>query len=265
MDYQAINIDKIIDNEFIQLLLKNDVVIYGKFIRDIIIDNKSLEDYSKDYFNVINCYSKYVYMDIIERDIYKYLTGKVSIEQAGIKHNNIITYEITVEGNKFILDMIYIRSLNGYSVQSFENDLNCSIDIDSLCLKRTGLNCLDIFGNLPFPFITVINNIKNKNFTFKSRDIILNSGDQIYIKSLLKEGYKNNNSRLYDVVESDKLSCSICYDDSDSSKKYTKLSCGHIYHTECIKEGISTYFSEQTAEYYKCPYCSQKYFHTEIL
>ena len=261
----SIQIDNMEDNAFLKTLLKNDVVIYGKFIRDVIINNMSMEKYSKNYYNVINCYAKYIYMDVIERDIYEYLTGKVNVEQTGLKHNNIITYEICIDGNNFILDMIYVRAIYSYNIQSFENDLNCNIDIDSLCLKRSGLNCLEIFGNLPFPFASVIKNIKNRSFTFKSKDVVLNSGDKLYIDKLIKEGYKNNNSKLYILDNNENNTCSICYDNEDENKKFIKLDCGHIYHESCIKEGINTFFNDQTNEYYKCPYCSRRYFHTEII
>ena len=64
MENMSIQIDNILDNAFLKTLLKNDVVIYGKFIRDVIINNMSMEKYSKNYYNVINCYAKYIYMDV---------------------------------------------------------------------------------------------------------------------------------------------------------------------------------------------------------
>lgn len=265
MEEISTRVADILNNKFITDLLKNDVVFYGRFIREILINNKSLEDYSKDTYNIINCYAKYLYSDIIERDIYPYLTGRVNIEQTGLKKNHIVAYEIAINDKKFVLDIVYIKTLYSYSIQSFESDLNCNIDIDSLCLRRTGLSCLDIFGNLPFPFGLVLNNINKKCFSFKSRELILNSTDNLYISELIKEGYTNNNSKLCDINEDDAPMCSICYDNESSTKKYTKLACGHIYHKCCLSEAIKEFFSDQAEEYYQCPYCSKRYCQIEII
>ena len=85
MENISIKLNSILDNEFIKRLLKNDVVIYGRFIREILIKGVTMEEYSKSNHNVISCYSKYLYTDIIERDIYPYLQGNIEIKQVGPK------------------------------------------------------------------------------------------------------------------------------------------------------------------------------------
>ena len=249
------------------MLLKNDVVIYGKFLRQHFFENISLEEFSKQESNKINCYTKYLYMDLFERDLYPYLFGRTLIEQTGIKKNIIITYEVHVDDLVFKLDMTYVKALNSYYLFSFENDIDCIIDIDSLCLKRTGISCLEIFGNIPIPFFTVVKNIKDKAFSFRALDLILSKPDLQYIRDLISKGYKNINSKLYEIEEGDKNGCSICYESEESEKsdKYLKLGCGHIYHRDCIRECIKNFYLEPTSEYFKCPYCSTLFYHIEIL
>ena len=59
----------IYEHPILSTLIKNDVTIYGKFIRSIIFENKSISDYFLDESSVINCYAKLVFKDIIERDL----------------------------------------------------------------------------------------------------------------------------------------------------------------------------------------------------
>ena len=58
METTSINLTEIFENKFIGSLLKNDCVIYGGFIREVVIEGKSLEDYSKQQFTY-SSYSKY--------------------------------------------------------------------------------------------------------------------------------------------------------------------------------------------------------------
>ena len=223
MEYNSIRLKEIFENEFIKTLLKNDVVIYGRFVREVLIKGKSIKEYSEGSDNIITCYSKYILTDVIERDIYKYLCGTINVKQMGTKQNNIITYDINVDGSRIVLDMTYIRAIYGLNIQTFENDLTCIIDIDSLCLRRTGITCLEIFGNVPVPIHTIISNINNKTFCFRSPDLIVNYEDCKYIKSLKEDGYKNLNSRMYGLDETDEPECNICYDTEDKDKeKYRK-------------------------------------------
>ena len=53
MDTFNIDFDKIINNQFFEKLLKNDVGIYGKFIRNILTENKSLKDMQNSTINAL--------------------------------------------------------------------------------------------------------------------------------------------------------------------------------------------------------------------
>ena len=80
---------------------------------------------------------------------------------------------------------------------------------------------------------------------------------------LIKDGYKNNNRKMANIEKTDDLSCSICYDSIENG--FVRLDCGHFYHDSCIREAINTFFAEQSSDYFKCPYCSRRYFHTEVI
>lgn len=266
MEEVSIKLLEIFDNDLIKALLKNDCVIYGSFVRDVIVQGISLKEYSKKKYNVISCYSRYILSDIIERDIYLYTHLKTGVIETKQSKNTIITYEIEIDNNKFILEILYIRAIYGTNIYNFENDLNCIIDIDSLSLRRCGLYCLEIFYNSPFLFSDVIKNIKNKTFEFKTPLTLLSYEDIKYVQSLKNEGYKNRNNKLKTPNNVDILECSICYDNTDKNiNNYSILECGHVYHVKCINEAIKTYFNNFTSEYYSCPYCSSKLLHTEIL
>ena len=66
-------INSLYSHEIISNLIKNEVTIYGKFLRKILFDNCSIDDYFKDDNNKINGYTRLVFRDIIERDLDKYL------------------------------------------------------------------------------------------------------------------------------------------------------------------------------------------------
>ena len=125
-----------------------------------------------------------------------------------------------------------------------------------------------MFYNTPFLFLDVVKNIKNKEFEFKNLAASFSFDEIKYIQKLINSGYKNKNNNIIKPAIKDNLQCSICYDNDEPEKNidnYTKLMCGHIYHSKCIKEAIDTYFSELSSDFYKCPYCSTKFLHTEIL
>ncbi|KAH9126547.1 hypothetical protein AeMF1_003033 [Aphanomyces euteiches] len=47
--------------------------------------------------------------------------------------------------------------------------------------------------------------------------------------------------------QSDDCACSLCQDDSHASSSWTRLSCGHVFHDECILEALNKSVS--------CPQC----------
>ena len=78
----------------------------------------------------------------------------------------------------------------------------------------------DNISNTYLKLIKKVNtiNINNKTFCFRSPDLIVNYEDCKYIKSLIEDGYKNLNSRMYELDESDEPECNICYDTEDKNK-----------------------------------------------
>ena len=174
MDTFNIDFDKIINNQFFEKLLKNDVGIYGKFIRNILTENKSLKDMQN---STINAYAKLIYKDIIERDLFGYIRKRTEIMSPVESSSSIIViYEIDIKNIKFNLEIIYVRAIIEFKPIYFEAELQCIIDIDSLVITREGLTCIDLFGN-PYIFSSILNNIKEKKFRFKNGIIIISEND----------------------------------------------------------------------------------------
>ena len=71
-----------------------------------------------------------------------------------------------------------------------------------------------------------------------------------------KESNKNISSILdgietvnFNIYNSDIYQCGICMDNFQNEEKIKKLSCGHIYHNECLNQWIQSNN--------KCPFCEE--------
>lgn len=261
MDSGFINFSSITNNDFFKKLFKNDVEIYGPFVRKILIDSEELKTLKNQ---TIHCYAKFLYKDIIERDLFDYIKSFKIYQGSEVTNSVIMNYLIEIDDMSFNLEIIYIRSIVDYEPEFFESDLQSILDIDCLVMNRKGLKCIELFGSNPYIFGDIIENIKNKRFNIKQSINRLTASDKIYIKMLKDKGYVNKNTCLGKITKDDKHECSICYDTTDKSE-YTKLKCGHIYHTKCIEEAIKIYFNSPEKASYKCPYCSKEYLETELV
>ena len=126
-------LNNIYENPILSTLIKNDVTIYGKFIRSIVFENKSISNYLLDE-SVINCYTKLVFKDIIERDINKYLIKIHRLSNSTFLSTRceFVTYILEYNGSKLILDFSYIKSPISYYLVSFKAELVVHLDIDCL-------------------------------------------------------------------------------------------------------------------------------------
>jgi hypothetical protein len=266
MDKSAILLSPIEIQPIFEKLFKNDVVIYGRFVRQILIEGTTLPEFSNDKLNTIHCYAKSIYRDIIERDLYVYICDTILYTNKTGSGNVTVTYSITIDECPFMLEILYLRSIIDYSPRFYENELQCIIDIDGLCIDRTGIRSMELFQNTPYLFSYVLNNIRTKMFNFKPSLLRLTKLEKKYIQSLLNNGYVNLNSKITEEYrgKTDILDvCSICYE--SDNKSYIKLECNHIYHKECLRVSIDLFYTDTSKSYFKCPYCSAEYTETELM
>jgi hypothetical protein len=257
----SINFDEIINHIIFEKLLKNDVGLYGRFIRNILLEDKLLKNIP---YKTIHGYAKLIYRDIIERDLYEYIKSTEIFDPPQTLSNMIVTYKIDIDGKLFYLEIIYVRSIIEFQPEYFDNNLQCIIDIDSLVLTRNGISNIEIFGNSPYIFGITLSHIKNKKFKFKAGIYRLSSEEKKYLTFLKENGYVNINTKIEDIKPDKCNKCSICYDDNDTTS-YIKLKCNHIYHKDCLDESVKLFFSKPDNIHFKCPYCAEKYLETELL
>lgn len=244
-------------------LFKNDVVVYGKFVREILVEGYTLDEFSKNRNRTIHCYAKLIYKDIIERDLYSYIVDSIEYDTKNISNNVTVTYSIKIGNCSFLLEILYVRTIIEFTPKLFENELQCIIDIDALSIDRTGVKCMELFNNTPYLFSEILNNINLKRFNFKPTIIRLSVSERSYVENLLTLGYININSKI-EKVDTDAIKeCTICYE--SDNKEFVKLKCGHCYHKECLQESIELFYSNPKKIYYKCPYCSYEYTETDLI
>lgn len=263
MEGQSIFFEIIEKYDIFEKLLKNEVTIYGSFVRRVLIEKQSIKELANSKYPSIHCYAKAGFKDIIERDLYDYIIDKVVYNHRLSSGNTVIAYFIKFENFTFTLEILYIRSLMEFKPIYFENDLQCIINIDALSITRLGISALDIFKNSPFLFKEIIRDIRNKQFFFKSSIARLSDLDKHYITYLLSSGYKNLQCKIKDYTNISNNICSICYE--NDNEPHIQLSCGHIYHKCCIRESINIVFNDKDKAFYLCPYCSHQYTESELL
>jgi hypothetical protein len=264
MSYQ-LKLETIFDEPFFTNLLKNDVVIFGQAVRELVINGLNLKEFSEKEYNVINAYAKAIFIDIIERDLYKYISRRTIISPGSSNKNTIISYDIEIGKHSFILDIIYVKTILSLNILNFQKDLNCLINIDCLSIKRTGIYILDILDNIPFVFKDLVKEIKKKKFNFIEPLRTLGELNFKYIKEMQKNGYRNLDNVISNFDATDTCECNICYD-KDEKMEFVQFPCKHIYHKKCIESAIKVFFSEKKFKrYFKCPYCNTEYSHKEII
>ena len=246
------------NNYIIYSLLKNDAIIYGKFVRNILIEEISLTQFlSNSPDNIITCYASSTYKNIITRDLDKYTVGIFDTESI---HNNLIIYTINHKDTFFFIHIIYINSFLFNNLEMRLSKLNISLDIDCLYLDRTNIGLLtNIYDNAAIPISNIINNIKNKHFK------IINKIDKLsydYINTLKNESWINIDNHLTfynDFTDQEKSKiinekCALCYDKFNIF--IYKLPCGHHFHIDCLNSYVSNNLG---SDHILCPYCTRRY------
>ena len=270
-----IDINILYDNKIVNILLKNDCVIYGEFIRNFIIDNTLLKN---NCDVIIHCYSKYLYKNILERDLHKYnlqvKSGRENmVYDLSVFSTERFQYILNYNGKKYILKICYFKK----SIDNYNNsDLNILVDVDCLKLDRNLLGFIklkELYNTEPIPLKKIFNNISNKIYTISINKEFLKKTEYLYLVSLANSNWKcslNNTTNISDLNENNQTSllndkCSLC--NNKHNKTTIKLICNHYYHRECLLNYISYYLdnSIHLNDIFKCPYCTKNIEFLDIL
>ena len=115
------------NSEVCQSLFNLDFTIYGRFIR------QAMTNTVPENLRVINCYGKISLRSILEKTISKFTISHSVLTPLSLSYirNTIVNYTVELDGNKYLLDIIYINDLQIYNFIYFEKDLSCIINVDS--------------------------------------------------------------------------------------------------------------------------------------
>lgn len=237
-------------------LFNLEFIIYGKFIRQI------LSNQFDDESNIINLYGKLSYKEIVEKLLNEHIFKKTIISPITNIFNKYVigNYYIKLDGKTYILDILFVNDLHIENLIYFKKELCCPINIDGLYLSDSGLGVLNHIKDRNTIF-SILEDIKYKRFKVIEILTVLSYKDIVYIQKLVDLGYRNMNRAFKRYINN--YECKICYEDED--KHYSELSCGHIFHTKCLKESVNEVINNDITGLFKCPYCQTKYINYEVI
>lgn len=252
----------ILDHKLFQMILKNDFVIYGSILTNILSGKKTLEDYRDNHVfnNSISIYGKFSYREILERDIREFIIKPILLGNELYSKTVLVSYTLLIDDIEFILDVLYIKNDVIDSCINFYNELLITVTLDKLILNRKGLNVIDNKIGTPNPFLEILREIKNKEFRVIVKLNPFTKKQCKYLKYLRKLGYKNKDSIIRPYYKKDKK-CNICYD--TEYRQFSILECNHVFHKKCLEKAIDESLKESHT--FNCPYCNKKYLNFEVL
>ena len=271
-------VESIYTHPIFSSLLKNDVSIYGSFIREVLYENVNIDDFFTFSFKPINCYALLTYKSIIERDLYDYIIDIVPVLLSSTDINNtrcdFVSYKLEYNNKIMYMDFSYVKTSLSYYLSYYRSELNLINDIDCIYLDRIGIGCMlvnHLYSNTPIPLYKIIENIKNKQFKIVSKSLLLyNPSLYSYVTYLINYGWENidNNLIKYSDIEDRTLlenECDICSEDHNINS--IQLICKHVFHRKCIKDYIDIYIKDKQYKNtdLKCPYCTHKLDIIELL
>ena len=150
------------DNKIVKIILKNDGIIYGGLVRDLI---NGKYNYTKTYN--VKAFVPIIYKSIFERELYKYIDTIINYSK-GIKSNDF--YEYNLKSNKynvkklfvyFVTDILF-QTKEGY-IKNIENYI--LLNVNTIGFTRKGFQLLHKDEiEKPFPFLDLVKHIENKEF-----------------------------------------------------------------------------------------------------
>ena len=261
------DINILYDNKILNILLKNDCVIYGEFLRDFIINNSLLEN---NCDVTIHCYNKYLYKSILERDLNKYdlevhSNSKGFLYDLSVFSTEKFSYILKYDGKNYIIKVSYFKKC----IDNYNNsDLNILVDVDCLKLDRNLLGFIklkDLYDTEPIPLKKILNNISNKVYNISVQKELLKKDEYLYLVLLAKLGWKYSENTTKNIEDLSSLSqvsllndsCSLC--NNKHNRTTIKLTCNHYYHRSCMINYMNYYLNNafQTNDLFKCPYCTK--------
>jgi len=251
-------------DKLINILLKNNCIIYGAYVREVLIQNNN--DFYKNY-NLRAYTSKYERTHL-ERDLYDLNMEKNMDLEISSQRFNLVKYILRNDNddendgsNKIInLNIIY---MNRNPLLDNLVKPPIILDIDLIQLSRSGIS-VDSVPSLyyysPSPFLYILDNIKNKVFNLISTHQIYDIADFKYCRKLEDKGWKNNDAKYKLILNKDyDDDCSICRTPL-MDKRCVKLNCNHYYHVECWDKHIEHQLKENVIlTNIFCPLCRKEY------
>jgi len=249
-------------DKLISILLKNDCIIYGEFVREFIIRDN--EDFYDNY--TLKAYTSKFDRTSLERDLYDLNSEKdIDLEISSTRFN-MVKYILNVNDKVVYLNVIYT---NRSSLLRSTISPPIILDIDLIQIGRDGLKIDHIpklYHYSPAPFLYILDNIKNKRFNVIINYNIFDLLDFKYCRKLEDEGWINNDAKyelIEDVDEED--NCSICRNNLSESK-CVKLECGHFFHTDCWDKHIEHQMKTNVVlTKILCPLCREEYLIKNII
>jgi hypothetical protein len=253
----------ILKHKVFQMILKNDFVIYGGLLKDMLIGKKNMEDYTNDsdiLDRSINIYGKISYREILERDIGEFIVKPFFLGNDIYSKTIFISYTLIIGEIEFILDVLYVKNDMISHYLNFYDELAINVSIDKLQMNRLGLSVIDNKIGAINPFMDIISEIVKKEFNVILKLKPFTKKQCEYLQYLNRKGYKNKNNIIIPYRKKDQ-ECNICYDTEYT--EFSQLECKHIFHKKCLQKAIDEAIKE--SQIFKCPYCNNKYLNYEVL
>ena len=257
--------NSILKSDFITSILDNDFKIYGKFIRDILFEEKIWSDFYSEEPFTIAILGLEKNKEALEKSLKNIIISQIDMPNDIIRNKSKgVNYLVKIQNIQFLLHVSYFKILNTNDTISLSWDTRIIVDLDLLFLSKYSIGVFHIDNYYKYflnnySVISIIKNIISRKFNVVSTCIT--SHDLEYIKSLISLGYQNLDSKIHRCLGI--YECAICYDNDDDN--YCKLSCGHTFHKKCLKKAIEIKLKEPKRYYFECPYCNRKYFNYEVI
>ena len=120
------------------MILKNDFVIYGSILKNILCGIDKIENYKDNTFyeNSISIYGKFSYREILERDIGEFIIRPVLLGNEPYSKTVLVSYTLMIEDIEFVLDALYIKNDIIDNSIHFYKELLLTVSLDKLLLTR---------------------------------------------------------------------------------------------------------------------------------
>lgn len=236
---------QLLSDWLIRQFLLFDAVLYGAVVRDCMA-NIDLHDFV-DSGGIITMHAPISSMNYVERLIHEAIVGKI-VNGNNLSETNVV-YTCDHIDRKIKVLVTYYKCM--------QKELPCrNIDVNSLCLSRTGLGISAptafqpcIFQSHPSPLLTILEHCRNREFHLLNANCF-DSEKVKEAEALIERGWHMLNGAVHvcEDLPSDDVCC-ICK--SDFVHSCIRTRCGHTFHAECWTK----YLKSVSAHVVACPMC----------